>query len=56
MSPLIFSRRAFLGRAANGLGHVALSSMLMPSLAKLARGEQPNEENMAAFRTIAPKA
>ncbi len=56
MSPLVFSRRAFLGKSANGLGHVALSSMLMTSLAKLARGGQPDEANMDAFRTIAPKA
>ena len=56
MNPLIFSRRAFLGRAANGLGHVALSSLLLPSLTKLALGGQPDEGNMEAFRTIAPKA
>jgi hypothetical protein len=52
MNPLIFSRRAFLGKAANGLGHVALSSML----ARLATGAQPTSEDMNAFRTIAPKA
>jgi uncharacterized protein (DUF1501 family) len=56
MNPLIYSRRAFLGRAANGLGHVALSSLLLPSLTKLAQGGQPDEANMAAFRTLAPKA
>jgi uncharacterized protein (DUF1501 family) len=56
MNPIIHSRRAFLGKAANGLGHVALSSMLLPSLAKLARGEEPNGQDMNAFRTIAPKA
>ena len=56
MNPLIFSRRAFLGRAANGLGHVALSSLLLPSLAKLACGGQPDESNMNAFRSIAPRA
>ena len=56
MNPLIFSRRAFLGRAANGLGHAALSSLLLPSLTKLALGGQPDEGNMEAFRSIAPKA
>ncbi|MEI7911217.1 MAG: DUF1501 domain-containing protein [Verrucomicrobiota bacterium] len=52
MNPLIFSRRAFLGKAANGLGHVALASLL----AKLANGGQPDESNMATFRSIAPRA
>lgn len=56
MNPLVFSRRAFLGKAANGLGHVALSSMLLPALARAARGAQPDAADMAAFRTIAPKA
>lgn len=56
MNPLIFSRRAFLGRAANGLGHIALSTLLLPAMTKLARGGQLDESNFNAFRTLAPKA
>ena len=56
MTPLVFSRRAFLGKAANGLGHVALSSLLLPSLAKLAHGGQLDPSSFNAFRSFAPKA
>lgn len=56
MDPIVHSRRAFLGKTASGLGHMALSSLLLPSLSRLTRGAEPTDENMAAFRAIAPKA
>ena len=51
--PLTLNRRAFLGRSANGLGHAALSSLIMSSMAKAARGETVEPD---AFRRFAPRA
>ena len=52
MSPFSLSRRAFLGKTANGLGHIALSSLLLRDLrAANATGVLP-----PTLRTIAPKA
>jgi hypothetical protein len=53
---LEFSRRAFLGKAANGLGHVALSSMLLRASAGAASVHPGGDSIPAAFRSIAPKA
>ena len=53
MLPLHLNRRAFLGKAATGLGHIALSSLLMQSAARAARGESVS---IAPFRRFAPKA
>lgn len=52
---MILSRRAFLGKAANGLGHVALSSMLFRQ-AQGAAMPMSGDAVPAAFRSIAPKA
>jgi hypothetical protein len=50
--PLSLSRRAFLGKTANGLGHIALASLLLRDLrAAGTTGVLPT-----TIRTIAPKA
>jgi hypothetical protein len=52
---LHLSRRAFLGKAANGLGHVALSSLLLRSAARAA-APAASHGIPDAFRAFAPKA
>jgi Protein of unknown function (DUF1501) len=49
-----YSRRAFLGKAANGLGHAALSSMLLRGLGNASPSS--SDTIPAAFRSLAPKA
>jgi hypothetical protein len=51
-----YSRRAFLGKAANGLGHAALSSMLLRGHAAASAAPSSSDTIPAAFRSLAPKA
>jgi hypothetical protein len=51
-----YSRRAFLGQAANGLGHAALSAMLLRGRAAASAAPAPSDTIPAAFRALAPKA
>src|SRR5438876_1061838 len=55
-SPLALTRRYFFGRAATGLGTLALASLLNPRLLPAAEDRRPAGAGVTGFPNFAPKA